>query len=682
MPGKIQKSLKRYNKFGVPLFVFFSFTLLALQSPQPNHKTETSQQSTTDEHRSSIVAEADSLLTLSNNFIRKGKFQDALQTAVRSLELNEEIQNYRSIGNCHNKIATIYYYQGDFSKALSCFEDGIRSYEKAEFKHGVATLINNKGAIYYYLGNFPKALEHYKKAAALNATLNNKLQSATTTQNIGGIYLELEDYDQSMNHFQKAKKTYQELSDTLSLSQINNSIGDVYHRKDSFDLALAHYEEALQLARSIDAQQSILEVVSNLGDIHRTLENYDLAINYYSQAKELSYNMNNTLYQSLSQIGIGSTLINKDRLSKAIDNCLEGLRISTEIKTISVQQSACDCLYKAYKLSKKEKLSLKYLERSIILKDSLQARQTADKVLNMEFEKKMLLDSIAHIEKEQRIEREHQAALHKKEKQRNAIIVILTFIVLGAIAIWSRLNYVKKSKKRLQKEKDRSDHLLLNILPGKIADELKDKGSVEAQDFETAAILFTDFKSFTATASQLNPKELVQELNICFKAFDHIIDQHQIEKIKTIGDAYMAVGGVPQPDINAVGNTVRAALEMQEFIIERKRQNDLFGKPSFEMRIGIHVGPIVAGVVGVKKFQYDIWGDTVNTASRMESNGDVGRVNISKDTYLMVRNEQDFAFEYRGKINAKGKGAIEMYFVSKCSNGHTVNKAVPQIEVL
>ena len=234
-----------------------------------------------------------------------------------------------------------------------------------------------------------------------------------------------------------------------------------------------------------------------------------------------------------------------------------------------------------------------------------------------------------------------------------------------ALGVWSRLNYTKKAKARLQIEKDRSEHLLLNILPEEIADELKAKGFVDAQDFETASILFTDFKSFTETASKLSPQALVEEINVCFKAFDAIIEQYQIEKIKTIGDAYMAAGGLPKPDINAIKNTILAALDMQDFIVKQKKENDHLNKPAFDMRVGIHVGAVVAGIVGIKKFQYDIWGDTVNIASRIESNGETGKVNISQTTYDYIKNDTDFKFEYRGKIAAKGKGDIEMYFVYK-----------------
>jgi class 3 adenylate cyclase len=205
---------------------------------------------------------------------------------------------------------------------------------------------------------------------------------------------------------------------------------------------------------------------------------------------------------------------------------------------------------------------------------------------------------------------------------------------------------------------------LLNILPSEIALELKEKGSAEARKFDKVSILFTDFKEFTQTSEKLSATELVSKINYCFKGFDEIMEKYGIEKIKTIGDAYMAAGGLPVLTEESVKNTVMAGLEMQDFISKRKQELESDGEIAFEMRVGIHTGPVVAGIVGVKKFQYDLWGDTVNTASRMETNGKVAMVNISGDTYEIIKNDPLFAFESRGKIEVKGKGEIDMYFVS------------------
>ncbi len=607
---------------------------------------------------------ADSLLLQSKVEVKNGDFKKAYVFVEKSISIFKKLEDNKSIGNGYNQMATINYYQGEYDKALTSFENSKMYFEKSNFIEGVASAINNKGAIYYYLGNSLKALDHYKKAIQLHEELKNEVQVAGTTQNIGNIYLQLDDYTNAKKHFEIAKEIYKKNANKKALSLVLSTIGNVYLKEKNYETSLTNLENSLKLATESNENQVQAGVLFNLGKLYEAKNNLPQSVLYYTQSLNISKEIKSNLKESAALIALGAIQLKLNKKNQALKNCKRGLEIAEKLNTVSIQEEACKCLYNTYKSLNKPSKALWYNEQFHKLNDSLNLKQTTDKLLNMEFEKETLLDSIAHVEKERKATLAHEQIVEQKEKQRNIFIIAGCFAMILAVGVFSRLNFVKKSKARLQIEKDRSEHLLLNILPEEIAEELKEKGFVDAQDFDTASILFTDFKSFTETASQLTPQELVEEINVCFKAFDNIMEHYNIEKIKTIGDAYMAAGGLPKPDTNAVKNTILAAIDMQTFVTKRKSENEAIQKPAFEMRVGIHVGPIVAGIVGVKKFQYDIWGDTVNTASRMESNSEVGKVNISQDTYLLVKDEENLAFEYRGKITAKGKGELEMYFVT------------------
>ncbi|MFN4762967.1 adenylate/guanylate cyclase domain-containing protein [Gillisia sp. Q332] len=213
----------------------------------------------------------------------------------------------------------------------------------------------------------------------------------------------------------------------------------------------------------------------------------------------------------------------------------------------------------------------------------------------------------------------------------------------------------------LEEEKKKSDELLLNILPAEIAEELKRTKKTIPQYIDKVTVMFTDFKGFTQFSETMSPQDLVDELDVCFSQFDNIVEKYNVEKIKTIGDSYMCVGGLPVPNSTHSIDVIHAAMEIRDWMLARKEAARESGKPVFEIRIGLDTGPVIAGVVGSKKFAYDIWGDTVNTASRMESSGETGKINISGKTYLLIKDS--FDCEFRGKIEAKNKGLIDMYFV-------------------
>ena len=231
---------------------------------------------------------------------------------------------------------------------------------------------------------------------------------------------------------------------------------------------------------------------------------------------------------------------------------------------------------------------------------------------------------------------------------------------------------VVAQSKEIEGQKGRIEDLLLNILPKEISEELKEKGKATARRHEEVTVMFTDMKGFTRIAEKMTPEELVNELDDCFIHFDDIIGRFGLEKIKTIGDSYMCAGGVPTSDPNHAYKSVLAALEVRELMSKWKRERESKGKEPWVLRIGVHTGPVVAGVVGKRKFAYDIWGDTVNTASRMESSGEPGEVNISGSTYQLVKDRFDCV--HRGQVDAKNKGRIDMYFVTRIKPEFSADK--------
>lgn len=313
---------------------------------------------------------------------------------------------------------------------------------------------------------------------------------------------------------------------------------------------------------------------------------------------------------------------------------------------------------------------------------SLSAAQISQELLLSEKERMLdsltyssILDSLelAHKEfvvKEQNAELQKlDAELAFKESQRNLFLAIAGIILLAAIGLFHRYHILRRHSAVLEEknriiveERERSEGLLLNILPLAVAEELKKNGFAEARHYDSATVLFTDFEGFSEISKRLSPHKLVQDLHYAFTHFDQIIGKYGLEKIKTIGDAYMCAGGLPRTDAAPPLDVVKAALDIQKFLDHWNGERREKGEPLFEARIGIHTGPLVAGVVGEKKFAYDIWGDTVNLASRMESNGKPGKVNISAATFSYIKNA--FDCEYRGKVPAKNVGEVEMYFVT------------------
>ncbi len=608
---------------------------------------------------------ADSLFKVGSHYQDTQAYRQSLVLFEESRKLYQSIGDGKKTGDCYNYMAISCFYLGDFSKAISMFEKASETFKKISYKKGVAQTLNNIGNVCNSQGNYIKALDQYRQAATLFEEIGDAGNLAIATHNVGSIYTRAKDYSSAMRYFDKAYTVYKASNNQEAVAQVLTAIGNVYVKQGEYNKAFISLNKALQVANKKQDKQLQVMALSSLGDLFYEQSNFTGALPYYTRCLAYSDQIGSLQNQAEARIAIGNILRQSGKNNDAVKRCQSGLTLAERVGSVSLKKRGCDCLYQSYKAIGNTRQSLHYYEQANAFEDSLNLAETSNKVMGMEFQKQQLVDSIAYVKKEHSIQLKHKEEVQRREKQRNLIILSLGFILLIAIGLWSQLNFVRKSRAAIKHEKDRSEALLLNILPQEIADELKEKGSVNARDYNLVSILFTDFKSFTQTAEKMTPQSLVEEINICFRAFDLITEKYQVEKIKTIGDAYMAAGGIPHADESSLKNTVLAGLEMQAFMTQRADENRSIGRPAFEMRLGIHAGPIVAGIVGVKKFQYDVWGDTVNTASRMESSSQVGKVNISETLYQLIKDEPCFSFEYRGSVNAKGKGDIAMYFVEK-----------------
>ena len=598
-----------------------------------------------------------------NSFSTKRSFDSAIQYYEKSMAISVQTKDTKSEAQTLRSLGLMYQRISEYSTAIEYFRRALKINEASAYKFGIADNLNRIGDVYWRMSDLTTALNYWQQALRINEEIDNKDGIADDLNGIGIIHKRSANYVKALEYYHKSLEMYKTLENRRGEANLLFNIGIVHQQQGKLEEALSYFTQAKNIRLEFGEYEEASEEFSMLGEVYLAKEELHKALEHFQIAYKYAVNFKMKLIQAGTSISIGQVYIQLNNQTEAQHWCKSGLSMAIEISALEEQKAGCKCLYDSYRTQGNSDKALEYNELLNAIQDSLDSKETARELQQMEFEKEMFADSIAKVEEDRLLQEAHTEEVRKKDTTRNVAfgVGIVLFILAGGL--YTRIRYIRKSKAVLQVEKDRSENLLLNILPEEIAQELKEKGKADARDFEMVSILFTDFKDFTEQSAKLSAAELVHEINHCFEAFDGIIEKYNVEKIKTIGDAYMAAGGLPVPADNSVKNTVLAALEMQAFISTRKAANDAEGKPAFEMRVGIHTGPVVAGIVGVKKFQYDIWGDTVNTASRIESNGQAGKVNISQATYELLKDDPDFAFESRGKIEAKGKGEIEMYFV-------------------
>ncbi|HMQ64417.1 MAG TPA: adenylate/guanylate cyclase domain-containing protein [Flavilitoribacter sp.] len=598
---------------------------------------------------------------------------EGIKYGEQGLKLADKLHWKPGIAQINGHLGINYAVKADYQTAIDHFLSALNGYEELGNKNRSATTLVNIGNIYLLTADYPQALDFYLKALKVQEELDNKRGIALSLANIGLIYKNQSDMPKALSYFSRALEINEELGLKNNMANNLSSIGIVYDNQENYPKALEYFTKALEIQEALGAKDGIAKSLSYIGSVNVHQEQYELGLQHLNRSLELAKELGNELVRAdnLSLIGAIYLAAAKDITGNSLGRL--GFNGNRRAALLQARKSLDEAITIQRQTSNLKGLAVSYESLSEV------AAMMGDYENGYHTQRlfKMVSDSIFNLEKDKKITQaamqyefdKKEAATKAEQEKRNAIArekmnrqkLVLYSFISGFALVLAFMWVFYRQRNRIKSEKKKSDDLLLNILPGKVAEELKVTGSAEAQMYEQVSVLFTDFKGFTQISARLGPKELVGMINECYSAFDRILEKYGVEKIKTIGDSYMAAGGLPVPNHSHAADTVSAALAIRQFMSDYNKKKSEEGMPIFEIRIGIHTGPVIAGIVGLKKFAYDIWGDTVNLASRMEASCKPGNVNISRSTYELTKDA--FSFTYRGKITTKDNEDVDMYFV-------------------
>ena len=532
-----------------------------------------------------------------------------LQLAVRyadeliklSLRTHNPLYLHRGYFQKGNKMRML----GNLEQALDNYFKSIDAAGKADFVRGEGSAYGAIADVYSVSKNHNNAMLYYNKAIATLRKASDSIALAAAISNAGDEFLNYKIYDSALLYFKESEKIFEKVDYLSGKGYSLGNIGMVYANLGDAQLAEKNINEAIRILEESEDYYPICVYLISMADIYEEKGDNKAALNYALRSLQLA-----------QQYGL------KEQISNA------NLKLS-----------------QLYEKAGNNRESFKYYKNYIVFRDSVNDLNSVQKMADLRTNYEVA---------QKQVEVDLLAQKSRTQKLLNLSLFItlgLGLIILGTLYWYYRA---------IAREKKISESLLLNILPAETAKELKQNGKVNAVKFDSVTVLFTDFVQFTKVAEHVQPEQLVKSIDFYFKGFDVITTKYGLEKIKTVGDSYMCAAGLPTVNKTHARNVISAAREMNELVRSALNGNDEL--IHFEIRIGVHTGPVVAGIVGLKKWQYDIWGDTVNIASRMESNSKPGKVNLSETTYQQVKDE--FACEYRGDIEIKNHGSMKMYFLS------------------
>lgn len=516
-----------------------------------------------------------------------------------------------------------------------------------------------KGNSFRLKGDFPLALENYIQGANIATQAKMVREQGLINVAMADVYSLTENHSKAVESYRIAIDILRKENDRQGLASALLNLGDEFFNYGIQDSALVYFNESQEIFKSIDYEIGVAYCLGNVGLVFAKKEQYEIAEEKISKAVQLLEK-----HGDFYPICVYLTYMSDIYLEKGdIKTALKFARQSLELaQNYGLKKEVGKAYLKLSELEDKSgnhAASLDHLKKHLSYKDSVNNLSTVQEIANIrtdfEISKKQIeVDLLSQ---------------QKKNQQIMAIAALIAFILIGllALSLFKRNKLIQESSAIINKEKMRSEELLLNILPEQTANELKEFGKVKAQRFESVTVLFTDFRGFSKYSEGLSPEKLVEIVDFYYSKFDEIINNYGLEKIKTIGDSYMCAGGLPFPSEDHAVKMIQAAFDISKFVDDSKFNNP-FDREGLEIRIGINTGPIVAGVVGTKKFAYDIWGDSVNIAARMESNSEPGKINVSAYTYELIKDV--YHCEFRGEIQVKSKGSMKMYFVENRTPGN------------
>lgn len=590
-------------------------------------------------------------------------FDSARATAYfqRELTLSERIGYDLGICRSLNNMASLDTRESNFIKAGVLLERSLAIAEKIGNRRIVKIDLFQLGQTRYHQGQYPEAMTYLLAALELFKSDGEMRELAQVYNTLASVYQKVGNDHEALKMLTASLSVRRELGDTLGMAQSHLNIGKIYYILNNEKMAKENYEVALLFnERKSDTRgtASCLRELSLL-KMHAAENSEALDLAYKALALDRSIdNRQGILYDKNS---IALVLGRQGRHELAITFFNDVLDLAEETEDLNMVASASSGLSSSYEALGSPAKALHFLKRYTFLRDSLSSRETSRRIAELQMGHSFAQQAAEAQSEQAKKDLIAEEEMDRQKLMRNGFICGFALMLLFATVFLRQRNKIIKEMRTSEAERRRSDELLLNILPAEVADELRGTGQYRPKTYSMVTVLFADFKDFTRVSEKVSAELLVSEIDVCFKSFDAILGKHGIEKIKTVGDAYMCASGLPSLNYTHATDMVTAALEMRDFMLERRKEKESRGEIAFEQRIGIHTGPVVAGIVGSKKFSYDVWGDTVNLAARMEQSGEAGQINISGSTYELVK--ENFLCAHRGKIQAKNKRDTDMYFV-------------------